>query len=94
MALADNPFVGLPSATLTDLQTKFLAGVVDIAAGGQSYTINGRTFTRGSLAEMKKTLQQVNIAIGLLSGTERQFARGNAQRRIFPSANLDEVPLP
>lgn len=68
MALSDNPFVGLPSATLTQLQTDYVACLTAIAVANQSYTINGRQFTRANLAEVRTTLGEINQAIRRLAG--------------------------
>lgn len=64
-----NPFVGFPVARLTSMQTKYLDAIEAVATGGQSYSINGRSFTRANLDELRDTLAEINAAIEKLNGT-------------------------
>lgn len=66
--ISSNPFVGLPAATLTALQGDFINAVTAVAVAGQSYTINGRQFTRAELDVLKDTLAEINAAIDAASG--------------------------
>jgi len=72
-----NAFVGLPAATLTTLQTKYIEAITAIAEGAQSYSISGsRTITRANLADATETLAQINYALDNANGTlvRRTFA--------------------
>lgn len=75
MALSDNAFIGLPALTLTQLQTDYVACIRAIAVGNQSYTLNGRQFTRANLREARDTLKEINQAIRALSGTAISIAQ-------------------
>jgi hypothetical protein len=68
MALSDNPFIGLPLATLTQMQTDWLQCLSDLAKAGQTYTMGGRTMTRANLPEIRTTLSELRIAISNASG--------------------------
>lgn len=69
MALSDNPFVGLPTVDLIDLQTKYVQVIKDVATTGQSYTFPGRSFTRADLPELRTTLSEIRIALAIANGT-------------------------
>lgn len=71
--MAKGLLVGLPLATLTDLQTKYAECLAAIAVAGQSYSISGRSFNRANLTEVQNMLAEVNYAISLASGTARTF---------------------
>ena len=60
---------GLPLATLQALQTTYATALTQIVTGGQSYSISGRTFTRASLPEIRRTLLEITQAIGYTQGT-------------------------
>lgn len=75
MPLSSNPFLGLSSAQLTQLQTDFLDCLTSIAVGNQSYTVNGRQFTRANLSEVKSTLAEIAQAIRAEGGTARTEAQ-------------------
>ncbi len=68
--MAQGSFVGLPVATLTSLRDKFISCLEAIAVAGVSYSIGGRSFTRANLTEVRNTLEELNYAIGLASGTK------------------------
>lgn len=75
MPLSSNAFIGLPPATLAQLQQDFLDCVTAIAVGNQSYTVNGRQFTRANLSEVKATLAEITQAIRAAGGTARTTAQ-------------------
>jgi hypothetical protein len=60
---------GLPYATLQAMQTTWTNVLTEIAASGQSHAITGRTFTQANLAEVRRTLAEINAAIAFASGT-------------------------
>jgi hypothetical protein len=62
MALSKSYF-GLPLATLTSLQTQFIACLEAIAVAGASYSIAGRSFTRANLGEVAQTIKELQAAI-------------------------------
>ena len=64
-------FVGLPAATLAQLQTDFTSCLTAIAVAGQSYTISGRQFTRADLKEVAALLSEVTQAILAQSPSSR-----------------------
>jgi hypothetical protein len=84
MPASDNPFIGLQSADLTDLQAKWLQVIKDLATTGQSYTFPGRSLTRADLAEARETLMLINQAIRFSNGQGRQIA----QARIETQSNF------
>jgi hypothetical protein len=65
MALSDNPFIGLPLATLTQMQADWLQCLSDLAKAGQSYTFPGRSMTRANLPEVRNTLMELRIALNV-----------------------------
>ena len=69
MALSDNPFIGLPLATLTQMQADWLQCLSDLAKAGQTYTMGGRTMTRANLPEVRNTLAEIRVAIAQSSST-------------------------
>lgn len=46
----------MADTTYTDLLTQYKAAMLAIATGGQSYTINGRQFTRADLAAIQNAI--------------------------------------
>ena len=74
-------FFSLDAATLATLKTNYVACLTAIAVAGQSYSISGRTFTRANLAEVTKTISEIQAAIDRASGTRStqtypNFSRG------------------
>ena len=69
-----NAFIGLPSATLTTLQTSYVQAITDIATTGQSIAIPGRTLSRSNLTELQQALANINEAIASASGSRRKRA--------------------
>jgi len=67
VALSDNPYVGLPIADLTELQGLIQQAIKDVLAGGQSYSLPGRTFTRADLRTLQEMLGWVSQAIDITS---------------------------
>lgn len=63
-----NAFDGLDLATLTTLQTAYVAAIVALAAN-QSYSLNGRSLNRANLPDVRDTLGQINAAIASISET-------------------------
>lgn len=61
--------VGLPLATLQQLQTDYTACLTAIAVAGQSYTIAGRQFNRAQLDEVKEMLGEIVYALARTSGS-------------------------
>lgn len=61
-------FANLDAATLTTMQAEWQTCLSAIAAGHQSYSMAGRTFTRADLAEVSKTLGEISFALQLKSG--------------------------
>lgn len=70
-------FYGLDATTLASLQSEYTACLRAIAVAGQSYTIAGRQFNRANLAEVSRTLAEINAAIARANGTAitQTFAR-------------------
>lgn len=62
-------FVGLPLATLQQLQTDYTACLTAIAVAGQSYTIAGRQFNRAQLDEVKEMLGEIVYALARTAGS-------------------------
>ena len=62
MALSDNPFIGLPLATLLQMQTTWLQVLNDIATVGQSYTFPNRSLTKANLPEVVEILTDLRYA--------------------------------
>jgi hypothetical protein len=71
MAVPLQAYVGLPLATLLDLQTRYVEAAQAIA-GGQSYTIAGRSLTRANLTEVSEALQAIAFAINSLQAQNRR----------------------
>lgn len=69
MALASNPFSGLPAVTIAALKADFLQCLTDIARAGQSYTINSRTYTGADMDAVKDTIRQLQEAQDYQAGT-------------------------
>jgi len=63
-----NPFYNLTSPELASLRTKYLACLEAIATAGQSYSIDGRSFTRADLDKVKQTIDQITMAQRKKSG--------------------------
>jgi len=64
-----NPFTSLTANELTSLRTKYLSCLEAIATAGQSYSIDGRSFTRADINAVKLTLSQITDAQAMKSGT-------------------------
>ena len=67
--MAKGSFVGLPSASLISLRTKYLECLEAIAVAGASYSIAGRSFSRANLGEVRDTIEELSYAIKLADGT-------------------------
>lgn len=67
--MAKGLLVGLPAATLADMQTKYAECLAAIAVAGQSYSISGRSFNRANLTEVQNMLAEVNYALAIANGT-------------------------
>lgn len=52
--MADIDFDNLQDVTPANLLKAVNVAIAKVTLGGQSYTINGRTFTRANLPELKK----------------------------------------
>lgn len=62
-------FFGLDTATLTSLQTSYIACLTAIATAGASYTIAGRQYTRANLGDVQQALAEINAALTRNAGT-------------------------
>lgn len=62
-------FYGLSTATLTSLQTSYIACLTAIATAGASYTIASRQYTRANLEDVRQTLAEINAALERNAGT-------------------------
>jgi hypothetical protein len=69
-----NAFVGLDAAKLLELQAAYTQVLLDIAQGGKSYTVPGRTFTRADIGDVKETLAEINAAIAVGTNSTPQIA--------------------
>jgi Tfp pilus assembly protein PilN len=68
MALTDNPFIGLPLATLQELQQLAVQTLANIMKTGQSYSFPGLSRTNLNAQDMMAVLSQLRIAIGATAG--------------------------
>jgi hypothetical protein len=80
MALSDNPFIGLPLATLQQMQATWLQVLNDIATVGQSYTFPNRSLTKANLPEVVEILTALRYAIsdampGISTNAGKQIAQ-------------------
>lgn len=66
-------FYGLDSATLATLKDAYQNAIIAVATAGQSYSISGRSFTRGDLKELNATVAEIIAAQNYAAGT------GNSQ---------------
>jgi hypothetical protein len=66
--------VYLDVATLTALQTSYIACLIAIGAAHQSY-FGPSTFTRANLSEVRQTLAEIGYAL--------QLKQGNIQRVVY-----------
>lgn len=68
-SLNSNPFIdGYSLGQIQTLQGLYQQAVQDIGTTGQSYVINGRTFTAANLQGLKDTLLSINQAVRYLGG--------------------------
>jgi uncharacterized protein YcgL (UPF0745 family) len=67
--------VYLDVATLTALQTSYIACLTAIGSAHQAYSISGRQFTRANLSEVRQTLAEIGYAL--------QLKQGNIQRVVY-----------
>ena len=63
----NNPFALLDIETLKKLKEDYTLAVRKLAVG-VSYSIDGRTFTRANLPEVKQTLSEVSLALAAKEG--------------------------
>lgn len=75
MALTDNPFIGVDTATLQQMQADYLQVLTDIAKTGKSYAFPGLSLTRADIPEVKKTLAELRLALGVATGATIQVAQ-------------------
>ena len=68
-SLTDNPFVGLPLATLLTYQQKYLQVLTDIANTGVSYAFPGLSLTRADIDKVLGLLSAIRVAIGATPGS-------------------------
>lgn len=62
-------FFGLDAATLTSMQSEYIACIRAVATAGQSYSISGRAFTRANLPELNQTLAEITAALNRANGS-------------------------
>lgn len=76
-------FFGLPYATLTSLLNSYTQALTDIATAGQSHAISGRSFTLANIAEIRRTIAELQAAINRANGTRirRTFGYGGGYTR-------------
>jgi hypothetical protein len=67
--LSDNPFIDLDPVDLAATQALYIQALKDVVTAGQSYSFQGRSFTRADIKEIRVTLGQINVAIRFQSGT-------------------------
>jgi hypothetical protein len=79
-------FFGLPVATLTTMQTNYIAVMTGIATAGQSYTLSGRAFTRANLPEVRQTLVEIQRALDRANGVSNSFTFANMNTGGSPSS--------
>lgn len=70
-----NPFYNLTLPEIASLRAKYLECLNVIAAGGQSYTVAGRQFTRASLNDVKKIIEEL--------GNAQNKVAGKTSRRVY-----------
>lgn len=68
MGLTENPFIGLPLATLQQMQTQWLQVLTDIASVGQSYTFPNRSLTKADLPQVLQILTYLRWALASAFG--------------------------
>lgn len=71
MASLSGAFFGLPIQTLNTLMGNYVNCLTAIATAGQEYTISGRTFKRGDLAEVRNTIMELQSAIDRANGVRQ-----------------------
>jgi hypothetical protein len=76
-------FFGLPYPTLVALQTSYTQALTDIATAGQSHAVSGRSFTLANIAEIRRTIAELQAAINRSNGTRirRTFGYGGGYTR-------------
>ena len=79
-------FFGLPVATLQTMLTNYLNVLTGISTAGQSYTLGGRTFNRAHIADVRQTIQELQVAIDRANGVRNTFTYANMNTGISPSA--------
>jgi hypothetical protein len=70
-------FLGLDTATLTQLKTDFVACLTEIAVGGQTYAIGNRSYTRADLAEVRNTVAEIQFALDRATGARARVVVDN-----------------
>ena len=79
-------FFGLPTATLQTMLTNYLAVLTGISTAGQNYTLGGRSFTRAHIAEVRQTIQELQVAIDRANGVRNTFTFANMNTGQSPSS--------
>lgn len=75
-------FDNLQAVTDDNLLTAVKVAIATVMVGGQSYQINGRTFTRANLRELyaiKRNLEQLQAESGSTTGSLTALARFGPQ---------------
>ena len=76
-------FFGLPYATLTGIMSAYTQALTDLAVAGQSHAVSGRSFTLANIAEVRRTIAELQAAINRSNGTRirRTFGYGGGYTR-------------
>lgn len=86
--------VGLDLPTLESLKDTFTQALVNGAVRGNSYTIAGRAHTFSTVTEMAAMLNEVNYALGLLTGQRSAMVRPNFNPARGRGRGSRSYPLP
>ncbi len=69
-----NPFSGFTLEELNEFRAAYKQCLLDIATTGQSYSINGRSYTAADTDKVTGILKNINDAIATLGGAKSSFA--------------------
>jgi hypothetical protein len=83
LEVVSGQFFGLPYATLQALMASYTQALTDIATAGQSHAVTGRTFTLANIAEIRRTIAELQAAINQSNGARvrRTLAYGGGFTR-------------
>ena len=76
LEVVSGQFFGLPYATLQALMASYIQCLTDLSVAGQSHAVSGRSFTLANIAEVKRTIQELQAAMNQSQGirVRRTFA--------------------